>query len=190
MTFYWITAISIRLGLIHGAVSSAAVAVRSNGKTDPLAHRSRNTYFQAVYRTSLLPSRGFIDSIFILPLLAVSGAEPPIRSVGSGRVLVAQSCPTLYWSRPGSSVHSILQARALEWIQSFPSPWGSSWPKDWTPVSCIAGRFWLPEPPGKSLPGALKNTKLCIDGSVPPGAWMRISKRGLQSHRGVSVPSS
>ena len=27
---------------------------------------------------------------------------------------------------------------------------GSSWPRDWTQVSCIAGRFFTTEPPGKS----------------------------------------
>ena len=65
---------------------------------------------------------------------------------------VAQSCP-------GFSVHRIFQARVLEWVAiSFSR--GSSWPRDWTQVSCIAGRcftLWatreadsLPaEPPGK-----------------------------------------
>ena len=37
---------------------------------------------------------------------------------------------------PGSSVHGISQARILEWVGiSFPS--GSSWPRDWTCISCI-----------------------------------------------------
>ena len=58
-------------------------------------------------------------------------------------VLVAQSCPILCdpmdCSLPGSSVHGILQARILEWVAiSFPR--GSSWPRDWTWVSCVAGR--------------------------------------------------
>ena len=43
-------------------------------------------------------------------------------------------------SPPGSSVHGILQARILEWVAiSFSR--GSSWPRNWTQVSCIAGRF-------------------------------------------------
>ena len=42
---------------------------------------------------------------------------------------------------PGSSVHGILQARILEWVAIFFS-WESSWPRDWTWVSCIAGRFF------------------------------------------------
>ena len=41
----------------------------------------------------------------------------------------------------GSSVHGILQARILEWV-AIPFSRGSSWPRDWTWVSCIAGRFF------------------------------------------------
>ena len=42
-------------------------------------------------------------------------------------------------SLPGSSVHGIFQARVLEWVAiSFSR--GSSWPRDQTQVSCIAGR--------------------------------------------------
>ena len=56
---------------------------------------------------------------------------------------VAQSRPTLCdpmdCSRPGSSLHGILQARTLEWFAiSFSR--GSSQPRDQTRVSCIAGK--------------------------------------------------
>ena len=55
---------------------------------------------------------------------------------------VAQLCPTLYdamdCSLPGSSFHGIFQVRVLEWVTiSFSR--GSSWPRDWTRVSCVAG---------------------------------------------------
>ena len=44
------------------------------------------------------------------------------------------------WGPPGSSVHGILQAWILEWVAiSFSR--GSSWPRDQTWVSCIAGKF-------------------------------------------------
>ena len=42
---------------------------------------------------------------------------------------------------PGSSVHRIFQARTLEWV-AISSCRRSSWPRDWTQVSCIAGRFF------------------------------------------------
>ena len=68
-------------------------------------------------------------------------------------MLVAQLCPNLRnnmgcSSPPGSSVHGILQARILQWIAIFVSR-GIS--RDWTWVSCIAGRFFTTEPQGKSL---------------------------------------
>ena len=45
------------------------------------------------------------------------------------------------------TVHAILQARVLEWV-AFPFSRGSSQPRDWTCVFCIAGRFFIvPEPP-------------------------------------------
>ena len=61
-----------------------------------------------------------------------------------GGSLVAKSCPTrdpIDYSPQGSSVHGIFQARILEWVViSFSR--GSSQPRDWTQVSCIAGRFF------------------------------------------------
>ena len=56
---------------------------------------------------------------------------------------VSQSCLTLYdpvdCSLPGSSIHGIFQARVLEWVAiSFSR--GSSQPRGWTWISCIAGR--------------------------------------------------
>ena len=42
---------------------------------------------------------------------------------------------------PGSSVHGILQARILEWA-AIPFSRGSSWPRDQTQVSRIAGGFF------------------------------------------------
>ena len=44
-------------------------------------------------------------------------------------------------SPPGSSVHGIHQARTLEWV-AISSSRGSSWPRDWTQVSCITGGFF------------------------------------------------
>ena len=44
-------------------------------------------------------------------------------------------------SPPGSEVHGIFWARILEWLAMLSSR-GSSFPRDWTHVSCIAGRFF------------------------------------------------
>ena len=65
-----------------------------------------------------------------------------------------QSCPVLSdpmdCSLPSSSVHGILQERILECVAiSFSR--GSSQFRDWTRVSCIAGRFFTTEPPELTL---------------------------------------
>ena len=61
------------------------------------------------------------------------------------KALVSQSCQTLCDSMdcdpPGSSVHGILWARILELV-AVPFSWGSSWPRDQTHVSHIAGRWF------------------------------------------------
>ena len=64
--------------------------------------------------------------------------------------LVAKSCPTLCdlmnCSPPGSSFHGISQVRILEWVAiSFSR--GSSWPRDPTWVSYLAGGFFTIESP-------------------------------------------
>ena len=46
-------------------------------------------------------------------------------------------CDPMGCSPQGSSLHGILQARKLEWVAiSFSR--GSSWPRDWTQVSCVS----------------------------------------------------
>ena len=74
-------------------------------------------------------------------------------SVFTHKIIDSTRCSLWKWSRsvvsdslgshglslPGFSVHGIFQARVLEWgAISFSR--GSSWPRDWTQVSCIAGR--------------------------------------------------
>ena len=53
---------------------------------------------------------------------------------------VTQLCLTLC-NPKDYKVHGILQARILEWV-AFPFSRGFSQPRDWTQVSCIAGRFF------------------------------------------------
>ena len=51
-------------------------------------------------------------------------------------------CNPMNCSLPGSSsVMGILQARILKWV-AMPAFRGSSWPRDWTQVCCIAGGFF------------------------------------------------
>ena len=58
---------------------------------------------------------------------------------------MSNSCNLMNCILPVSSVHGIFQARTLEWVAiSFSR--GSSWSRDRTRVSCIAGRFLTTEP--------------------------------------------
>ena len=57
-------------------------------------------------------------------------------------------CNLMDGSLPGSSFHGVCQARILEWVAiSFSK--GSSWLRDLTHISCIVGRFFTAESPGK-----------------------------------------
>ena len=83
-------------------------------------------------------------------------------------------------SLPGSFVHGIFQARVLEWV-AIPFSRVSSWPQDWTQVSCIAGRYFtvwatreaqeIPEVTGKFGLGVQNEarqrlTKLCQENAL------------------------
>ena len=90
------------------------------------------------------------------------------------KVLVTQSCPTLCkpmdCTPPGSTVHAISQARILEWVAiSFSR--GSSQPRDWTQVSCIAGRFftvWATREAHKHVKSQLnKRKEACLVEDTP-----------------------
>ena len=72
------------------------------------------------------------------------------------------------YNLPGSSVHGILQARILEWV-AIPLPRGSSWPRDWIPVSCIAGRFFTI--------WATREALLCPDGRTEAHAGGSLATR-------------
>ena len=79
------------------------------------------------------------DLFFLLVLEGILGLHSVVV------VLFAQSCPTPCYSMDCtllvSSVCGILQARILEWID-IPFYRASSWPREWTGISCIADRFF------------------------------------------------
>ena len=68
-------------------------------------------------------------------------------------------CDPVDSSPLGCSVHGISQARILEWVAiSFSR--GSSWPRDKTHVSWLAGGFFTTEPPEK--PPQMKLAQSCL----------------------------
>ena len=88
-----------------------------------------------------------------------------------------QSRPALcnHMDRPTRpAVHGILQARIQEWV-AMTSSRGFSWPRDGTHVSCgscIAGRFFTTEPPGKPQRPKLKhNSPVCKQSGLEWSLW-------------------
>ena len=86
------------------------------------------------------PSRGSLSSKMCISCWPYCLAE---QGKGPALWLVTQACPALCdpmnCSSPGSSVHGIFQAWILEWV-AIPFSRGSSRPRHWTWVACIAGR--------------------------------------------------
>ena len=68
---------------------------------------------------------------------AYSDMSEWVKSLSCVRLGDPMACRSL----PCSSVRGIFQARVLEWVAIFFSR-GSSWPRDWTLVSSMAGRFF------------------------------------------------
>ena len=88
------------------------------------------------------------------------------------KVLVILLCPPLCdpmdYSPPGSSVHGILQTRILEWVAiSFTRR--SSWPRDWTQLSCIAGRLFTVWTTREGNGNPLQYS--CSENPMDGGAW-------------------
>ena len=89
------------------------------------------------------------------------------------------------------TVHRILQARILEWV-AFPFSGGSSQPRDWTQVSCIAVDSLPAEPQGKPKNTGVGSLSL-LQGSFPtqesnwgllPCRWIlyQLSYEGSPTH--------
>ena len=118
---------------------------------------------------------GSSSNFWILELSTLSlqqfvnhGSDYSIPALVPVCVLITQSrpmfCDLMNCSPPGSSVHGILQARILEWV-AIPFSRGSSWPRDWTCVSCIAGRFFT------EFPQQFPITSLSWETVIPGICW-------------------
>ena len=97
---------------------------------------------------AMIPCCCYLDTNLKLPFRP----KCPCAMIPCCCYLVAQLCLTLCdpvdCSPPGSSVHGVSQARILEWFAIYFCR-GTSRPRDWTRVSCLASRHFTPEPPGK-----------------------------------------
>ena len=87
-------------------------------------------------------------------------------------------CDPMDCSPPGSSLHGILQARVLERV-AIAFFRGSSQPRDWTPVSCIADRHFTAwatrEAPGDYLCHSV-NSFPCVVVALERVCWVEALK--------------
>ena len=95
-------------------------------KTDPLPSRNSPSSIRDINGNLQSYAKSISENL---------GALVGIRII----IIVAQSFLTL--CEPMDTVHRILQARILDWV-AIPFSRGSSQPRDWTWVSCIAGSFF------------------------------------------------
>ena len=89
----------------------------------------------------LLPVKYFLvhqswRTVHVLQLINILGIFSKETVSVLSLSVVSNSFDTTDCSPSGSSVHGIFQARILEWV-AIPFSRGSSWPSDWTCVSCI-----------------------------------------------------
>ena len=103
---------------------------------------------------------------------------------------VAQSCPTLCdhmdCSLSGSSVHGVFQARVLEWIAISFSRW-SSWPRNWTRVSCIAGRCFTVWATRETHETSFKNANLSMFPRKRFLQWLPVCRRRRKLFQAVKI---
>ena len=88
-------------------------------------------------------------------------------------VKVAQLCPTLC-DPMDYSIHGILQARILEWVD-FPFSRDSSQPQDRTQISHTAGNSLAAEPQGKPKNTGVGSLSLLQRIFPPPSNWTMFS---------------
>ena len=146
--------------LIHQVVREPLIklTVHSCGETS-LLPKAASTFLFSVFDSLVVASvprifctsisSGVCGSFWLTGTEGISGFPPKSSLLCFVHfyvcVLVTQLCLTLCdpanCSLPGFPLHGILQARILEWI-AIPFSRGSSQPRDWTLVSCIAGRLF------------------------------------------------
>ena len=116
--------------------------------------------FQILFPYKLLQNIEYSSLCYTAGTWRISSLDPQyLALVNEWMCVHALLCPNLCdpmdCSPPVSSVHGILQARMLEWVViSFSR--GSSQPRDWTHVSCIAGKFFTAWAVGEAL-----STNMC-----------------------------
>ena len=119
-----------------------------------------------------------ISITIIVPNRLASGVRCKTSSVVSVAQLYPTLCSPMDCSLPGPSVHGILQARILKCVANSFSR-RSPWPRDWTQVSCILGRFFTIWASGEAW------CKTRWDTNIEKKMTLCRSKKGPQIEHGI-----
>ena len=95
-------------------------------------------------QATCISKKQWFSALWILLTYWALGFGGRVTFFACACLVVSDSLQPYRLHPPGSPVHGILQARILEWVVTSSSK-GSSWPRNWTWVSCISwiGR-WTP----------------------------------------------
>ena len=129
-----------------GAVVTLRGCPRAVGSNGPGSHSQEQNwgYSRDIPNPRVLEPRNFnAAGLRIAQTRAIYFHFFPLcvySSIYRSEVKVTQLCPTL-WDPMDYIAHGTLQARILEWV-AFPFSRGSSRPRNWTGISCMAGGFF------------------------------------------------
>ena len=122
-------------GLQHTRLPCPSLSPRVCSNSCPLSQRCHPTISSFAALFSFCLQSFSASRSFPMSWLFTSGGQTIGISVS------ASVLPVNFQDWAGSSVYGILQAKIWEWV-AIPSSRGSSRPRDWTWISCIAGRFF------------------------------------------------
>ena len=141
---------------------------------------------EKVFPSIILETTMLLLAFFLKSDKKIGVSGYPSTFLGYMYLKVAQLCPTLCYpmdcSPRGPSVHGIFQARLLEWIAiSFSRE--SSWLRDQTQVSHIAGRLYCLSHLGSHLLGCIDRWRcplgnLAWSGVSPQRGWDKRTRKG------------
>ena len=125
---------------IHDNIKN--IPLKNNTHEDHLCiYKDRNLYSKLILLLFLMSKSMYTILLFLIyNILLFLMSIFILKHIHNNTLLLLLMSINIYFLKVYFA-HGILQARILEWV-AIPFSRGSSWPRSWTHVSCIAGRFF------------------------------------------------
>ena len=125
---------------IHDNIKN--IPLKNNTHEDHLCiYKDRNLYSKLILLLFLMSKSMYTILLFLIyNILLFLMSIFILKHIHNNTLLLLLMSINIYFLKVYFA-HGILQARILEWVAIRFSR-GSSWPRSWTHVSCIAGRFF------------------------------------------------